>query len=89
MVRCIRIRGKMYQDSWQDVSGLMVLCIRSMGQCIRCTVLWIRVLGCVDAYELDRATRPIKVVLILCSPVSLKLIYHLFSFPPQGGLENN
>ena len=35
-----------------------------------------------SAYELDIATRPIKVVLILCSHVSFKLINHLFSFSP-------
>ena len=36
----------------------------------------------ISAYELDLATRPIKVVLILCSPVSFKLINHLVSFSP-------
>ena len=36
-----------------------------------------------SAYELDLATRPIEVVLILCSPVSFKLINHLFSFSPN------
>ena len=35
-----------------------------------------------SAYELDLATRPIKVVLILCSPVSFKLVNHLFLFSP-------
>ena len=77
MVRCIRTHGKMY------VLRVMVLCIRSMGLCIRCTVLCIGVFGCVEAaYELDLVICPIKVVLILCSLVSFKLINHLFSFSP-------
>ena len=33
-----------------------------------------------SAYELDLATRPIEVVLILCSPVSFKLINKSFIF---------
>ena len=60
MARCIRIHGKMYQDSWQDVLGLTVRRIRthgimyySMGPCIRCTVLCIRVFGCVEEAHTD------------------------------------
>ena len=77
MVRCIRTHGKMYLEAWYYV-------LRSMGLCIRCTVLCIRVLAVQKkcANKLDLATRPIKVVLTLCSPASFELIDHLFSFSP-------
>ena len=58
----------------------MVLCINYVLD-VRYYVLDVRYYVLENlAYELDLATPPIKVVLILCSPVSFKLINHLFCF---------
>ena len=69
MVLCIKSHGIMYYEAWDYVLDVIIM-YQSFWLCR------------ISTYELDLATRPIKVVLILCSPVSFKLINHLFSFPP-------